>query len=48
MFITNSYKTAFEKNKDLAKNHDEEVIRWKKSIEEGITPDIEFSVSKFF
>ena len=34
LHITNSYKTVIEKSKDMGKNVDEEVLKWKKIIEQ--------------
>ena len=45
MCISNSYRTALKKNKELAVNYDEEVIEWKKSIEAANEPVVEFAVS---
>ncbi|XP_066935319.1 uncharacterized protein [Clytia hemisphaerica] len=33
--VTNSYSTANRKHKQMAKNHDEKVLKWKKEIEDA-------------
>lgn len=42
--LTNSYKTALLKNKQLATNHDTQVKEWKKQIEENKDNKPEYQV----
>ena len=39
MGVTNSYKTALNKHKSFTTNHDEDVLKWKKSIEKNANLD---------
>ena len=45
--VTNSYRTALKKNKELADGYDEEVKEWKmtlETIQEEEEPSVEYSV----
>lgn len=46
--ITNSYNTALNKNKLLAKDHDVEVKSWKQQIEQSDQDRPEFQVNFFY